>query len=138
LVLSNWQPFLISRKQSSFKGLNEFGALSSQCFVQSGVWPTPLPNTLYSYVGLVVDSTTTKICRQGGPFEEVQPYFDKKNAIYGIKKEVAVSAVTPHYALFSSPFHLGSEHEIGHYSTSFPLSSFYSLFPPSPITLSAS
>jgi len=28
--------------------------------------------------------------------------------------------------------------EIGHYPTSFPLSSFHSLFPPSPITLSAS
>jgi len=32
----------------------------------------------------------------------------------------------------------GSTAEIGHYPTSFPLSSFHSLFPPSPITLSAS
>jgi len=73
--------------------------------------PTPLSNTSYPYIGLLVDSTTTEICQPGGPFEEVKPYYDAKNQIYGLKKEVAVSATAPHYALFSSPFHLGSEHD---------------------------
>lgn len=73
--------------------------------------PTPLPNTAYPYIALLIDSTTTETCRPGGPFEEVKAYFDVKNGIYGIKKEVAVSAHPPHYALFVSTFHLGSEHD---------------------------
>jgi len=41
--------------------------------------------------------------------EEVKPYYDAKNEIY--KKEAAVSAAASHYAIFSSPFHLGSEYD---------------------------
>jgi len=65
------------------------------------LWPTPLSNTSYPYIGLLVDSTTTEICWPGGPFEEVKPYYDAKNQIYSLKKEVAVSAAAP--LLFSFP-----------------------------------
>jgi len=32
-------------------------------------------NTPYPYIGLLVDSTTTKICQPGGPFAKVKPYY---------------------------------------------------------------
>lgn len=37
--------------------------------------------------------------------------YDGKNSIYALKKEVAVLASPPHYAMFSQPFGLGSEHD---------------------------
>jgi len=70
--------------------------------------PLPLANTSYPYIALLNDSMTVETCQPGGPFEEVKSYFDVKNGIYGIKKEVTVSAHPPHYALFISPYHHGS------------------------------
>ncbi len=46
-----------------------------------------------------------------GRFSEAKPYWDGKNKIYALKKEVAVSACQPHYALFSSPAFRGGEHD---------------------------
>jgi len=48
-----------------------------------------LSNKSYPYIGLLVDSTSTEICWPG-PFEEVKPYYDEKNEIHGLKKEVVV------------------------------------------------
>jgi hypothetical protein len=73
--------------------------------------PLPLANTSYPYIALLNDSMTVETCQPGGPFEEVKSYFDVKNGIYGIKKEVTVSAHPPHYALFISPYHHGAEHD---------------------------
>jgi len=75
-------------------------AALSQKWWQNCMHPLPLANTLYPYIALLVDSMTVETCQPGGPFEEVKSYFDVKNGIYGIKKEVAVSAHPPHYALF--------------------------------------
>ncbi len=69
-----------------------------------------LVGSTLSYIGLVVDSTSVKI-GMPGEFSDAKPYWDGKNKIYAMKKEVAVTAVTPHYALFSSPGFRGAEHD---------------------------
>jgi hypothetical protein len=73
--------------------------------------PTPLNTTNYPYVGLLVDSTTIRCFRPKGPFNEAKIYWDGKNCCYGLKKEVAVMAQAPHYALFTQPHCVGSEHD---------------------------
>ncbi len=71
----------------------------------------PLEGTNYNYVGLVCDSTSTEVFRPVGRFEDAKTYWDGKNKIYALKKDVCVRAAPPHYVVFSSPASVGSEHD---------------------------
>lgn len=73
--------------------------------------PQPLMDTAYPFVGLLVDSTTVHTFMPKKPFDEAKIYFDGKNGIYGLKKEVGVMAHSPHYALFFTPKQVGSMHD---------------------------
>lgn len=44
-------------------------------------------------------------------FDDGRRFFDSKNHFYGLKKEVAVSAAAPHYALFASKAYPGAVHD---------------------------
>lgn len=59
-----------------------------------------MESTLYPHVALLVDSTTISINKPISTFSEAKVFWDGKNHTYGIKKEVAVSASKPHYAVF--------------------------------------
>jgi hypothetical protein len=63
--------------------------------------PRTLQNTNYPYIALLCDSTSIEVFRPKTRFEEAKQYWDEKNSIYAIKKEIAVCASAPHYALFS-------------------------------------
>ena len=52
--------------------------------------PRPLTGRFYCHVALLVDSTTILINKPLGRFSESKIFFDGKNHVYGIKKEVAV------------------------------------------------
>ena len=58
-----------------------------------------------------MDTISVEVFRPRAEFNEAKAYFDAKNKIYALKKEVAVRAVAPHYALFSQQSCLGSEHD---------------------------
>jgi len=73
--------------------------------------PTPLEGTAFPYVAMLCDSTSIEVFRPVGHFSEAKVYFDGKNKYYALKKEVCVSASPPHYAFFSSPAFVGSEHD---------------------------
>jgi len=73
--------------------------------------PQPLDDADFAYVALLLDSVTIEVYRPFGRFNEVKPYFDGKNCIYGLKVQVSVFAKAPHYALFFSPYELGSKHD---------------------------
>ena len=80
-------------------------------FLRKRWQPKPRPKPLdssYPYIGLLVDSTSIEVYRPRGRFEEAKTYFDAKNGIYALKKEVAVSASPPHYALLAQ---VGSIHD---------------------------
>lgn len=65
----------------------------------------------YPHIVLCVDTISVEVFRPRTDFNEAKSYFDGKNKIYALKKEVAVRSVPPHYALFSHPSCLGSEHD---------------------------
>jgi len=73
--------------------------------------PEPLTGTVAPEVALLVDSTTIETYHPKGRFTEAKVYFDGKNKIYGVKKEIAVMAKAPHYCLFSQPYYVGSTHD---------------------------
>jgi len=52
------------------------------------------------HAAIAVDSTSFEVYRPHGRFEEAKIYFDAKNKIYALKKEVAVKLKPPNYALF--------------------------------------
>lgn len=54
---------------------------------------------------------TWETFRPRGRFEEQKVYWDGKNNIYGLKKEVGVMAAEPHYALLSSKGHVANTHD---------------------------
>jgi len=61
--------------------------------------PKPLTGPL-SHVALLLDSTTIEVYRPTGRFEESKKYWDGHHGLYGLKKEVAIMAAKPHFALF--------------------------------------
>ena len=65
----------------------------------------------FPHIVLCVDTISVEVFRPRAEFNEAKAYFDAKNKIYALKKEVAVRAVAPHYALFSQQSCLGSEHD---------------------------
>ena len=74
----------------------------------------PVPYSLnpsYKHIALLVDSCSFQINNPVGPFESCRSYFDGKQRIYALKKEISVLANPPHYAMFSSPAAVGSEHD---------------------------
>ena len=73
--------------------------------------PRPLTGHFYCHVALLVDSTTIPINKPLGRFSESKIFFDGKNHVYGIKKEVAVMASSPHYAMFVNKGEPGSRHD---------------------------
>ena len=80
--------------------------------------PSPAPGN-YPHVALLIDSTSLEVFRPHGRFDEAKIYFDGKNGIYALKKEVAVMANAPHYALFSSAGFVGSRHDYQHFKTNY-------------------
>ena len=52
--------------------------------------PQPLHNTHVPYVGLLADSVSIEVFRPRAHFSEAKVYWDGKNRIYALKKEVAV------------------------------------------------
>ena len=81
--------------------------------------PAPLLDTNYLHITLLVDATSLQVFRPRGRFEEAQIYYDTKNGIYALKKEVAVMAKEPHYALFSSKAFIGADHDYKHFKNNY-------------------
>jgi len=73
--------------------------------------PTPLADSTWPHVALLVDSNTTQVYRPRAPFQESKRYWDSHNHVYGIKKEVAVMATPPYYCMFSHKGFIGSTHD---------------------------
>ncbi|KAL6068028.1 hypothetical protein QOT17_008509 [Balamuthia mandrillaris] len=58
----------------------------------------------YTHIALLIDSTSVEVfCPNNSWFEEGKHYFNGKNRIYALKKEVVMMASPPHFALFSFP-----------------------------------
>jgi hypothetical protein len=74
----------------------------------------------FPYIGLLVDSTSEEVFRPRARFEEAKRYWDGKNKIYALKKEVAVMAAPPHYALFSAKAEIGSVHDFEIHKSVYP------------------
>ena len=73
--------------------------------------PKPVTGKRYPHAALLVDAYSQEVYRPKGRFEEAKIYWDAKNHIYALKKQVAVSAISPHYALFSAKGYVGSTHD---------------------------
>jgi hypothetical protein len=73
--------------------------------------PQPLSETPFPHVALLIDSNSQEVYHPKARFEEAKAYWDGKNKIYALKKEVAVMAQPPHYALFSQKGEIGSTHD---------------------------
>lgn len=71
----------------------------------------PLLETNFPYIGLIGDTTSVEVLKPKGRFEEAKYYWDEHNKIYALKKEVAIMAASPHYALFSQKGEIGSRHD---------------------------
>lgn len=65
--------------------------------------PVPLAKDEIKEVALLIDSTTIQTFKPLLSFNNSKLLWDGKNHIYGLKKEIAVAATAPHYALFSQP-----------------------------------
>jgi hypothetical protein len=73
--------------------------------------PTPLLGSNYPYIGLLGDSTTVQIYHPAMKFNEAKQYFDGHHWIYGLKKEVAVRASAPHFAVAFLPSAPGARND---------------------------
>lgn len=81
--------------------------------------PAPLFGTNFPHIGLLVDSTSMEVYRPKTRFEEAKAYWDSKNGIYALKKEVAVMARAPYYALFAQKGEVGSNHDYAIFKKTF-------------------
>ncbi len=77
----------------------------------NNIRPSSAPSATFPHVALLIDSTTIKIDKPIGEFSESKRFWDGKNHTYGIKKEVAVQACPPHYAVFVNDGTPGSVHD---------------------------
>jgi len=73
--------------------------------------PTPIKDSNFPFLGLIVDVNSSPVYHPKTQFHEARHYFDGKNKYYSLKKEVAVMAHVPHYALFSQKARVGSTHD---------------------------
>lgn len=71
----------------------------------------------FPHAALLIDCTTVRCNRPMGNFEEGKLFYDAKNHIYGLKKEVAVTAAPPHFYVASSPFSPGKIHDYSIHKT---------------------
>lgn len=65
----------------------------------------------FPMVGLIIDGHTSEISPPRMSYNDAKVYYDGKNYIYGLKNEVAVSPVPPHYCLFVSDHVPASVHD---------------------------
>jgi hypothetical protein len=72
--------------------------------------PKPLEGN-YPYIGLIGDTTSMEVFRPRGRFEEAKIYWDGKNKIYALKKEVAILPYPPYFALFFQKGRVASMHD---------------------------
>lgn len=80
--------------------------------------PEPLAGN-HPYIALLCDSTSFEVYKPKVRFEEAKPYWDEKNHIYALKKEIAIRATEPHYSLFSQKGVLGSVHDYERFKQSY-------------------
>jgi hypothetical protein len=73
--------------------------------------PKPLTQSSHPFIALLVDSTTIEVNQPHASAATPTKYFDGKNWIYGMKKEVAVMATEPYYAMFAFEGKPGSIHD---------------------------
>jgi len=85
--------------------------LAARWWQQQRPRPTHHAQVDYQYIAAVGDVISLEVFRPKGRFEEAKAYWDAKNGIYALKKEVHVSATAPHIALFSAPAEIGSVHD---------------------------
>lgn len=81
--------------------------------------PQPIQDSPLSNLALLVDSTSIEVYKPLGRFAESKKYWDAKNSIYAIKKQVAVMAASPYYALFVADGQPGSVHDYTIFKSSF-------------------
>lgn len=73
--------------------------------------PKPLPDTHFPFIGALGDVVSLHIFHPRLNFSEAKIFYDKKNSIYALKKEVVVTAQPPHYALFAQKSRVGAKHD---------------------------
>jgi hypothetical protein len=73
--------------------------------------PSPVADSTWPHVALLVDTNTTETFRPRARFDEAKIYWDAHNHVYGIKKEVAVTATPPYYCMFTHKGVVGSMHD---------------------------
>ena len=75
-------------------------------------------NDILPEVALIIDSTTIEINRPGS-YNERKPYFDGKNWIHGLKKQVVIMSVPPFFVLFSFKAFKGGIHDYTFFKSSY-------------------
>ncbi len=70
-----------------------------------------MPNVPFPFVGALDDSTSIPIFHLYVHFKEVKIYYDGKNRMYALKKEMIVLHVPLHYAIFLSKGVIRSAHD---------------------------
>jgi hypothetical protein len=85
-----------------------FMALESKWWTKR---PRPKKPTVHPHIALLLDSTSVVIPKPLGTHHEEKRFYDAKNCIHALKKQVAVAAAHPYYALFSAPAAPGSTHD---------------------------
>lgn len=73
----------------------------------------------YPEITLIGDSTSREVFHPKAPFNEAKQYYDNKNHIYALKKEIAVTRAAPHYCLFTQPAVPGSVHDYSYFKQNY-------------------
>ena len=90
-----------------------------ELWLSNPVRPNQINGTYFPHIGLLVDSISIQVQRPKARFEEAKIYWDGKNHMYALKKEVAVMASNPHYCLFLQKGVVGSKHDYEYLKTTF-------------------
>ena len=81
--------------------------------------PQPLDDTHFPFIGLLVDSTSIEVFRPRTHFNEAKVYYDGKNRIYALKKELGVLVSNPHYCVFTQKSFVGSRHDYEYFKENY-------------------
>jgi hypothetical protein len=73
--------------------------------------PKLLVDSPFPHVGIIINNHTTQCYYPKVSFDEVKIYYDRKNHIFCLKSEVAVSVTPPYYCVFVGDHTLGSVHD---------------------------
>ena len=90
-----------------------------EIWISNPMRPNPINGTHFPHIALLVDSTSIQVQRPKARFEESKIYWDGKNHIYALKKEVAVMASKPDYCLFLQKGVVGSKHDYEYLKTTY-------------------